>query len=158
MEASVIWAILAVLGVPLWVVAGGIAYMFLTNRRLRHRDGDVPVRARQAPGKRWRRGHGLWVGDVFAYRSSPSSWSESLDLVRSATLRELSPEETHLFRRLTNPVIAVLATDDRTFEVAAEGARSKVLLGPFSSRNAGAETRVVEHSMPSHPGSPAISA
>jgi hypothetical protein len=148
MEGSVIWAILAILGVPLWVIVGGIAYMALLNRHLRHRGGDIPVRARQAPGKRWRRGHGLWVGHVFAYRSSPSGWSESLDLVRSATLRELSPEDAHRFRRLANPVIAVLSTDDRTFEVATDGTRSRALLGPFNCGNAGVASRVREDPAP----------
>jgi hypothetical protein len=107
----VIWAILAILGVPLWVIVGGIAYMVLLNRRLRQREADISVRARQAPGKRWRRGHALWVGHVFAYRSSPSSWSESLDLVRSAALREVDAEDLHRLRHLANPVIAVLSTD-----------------------------------------------
>jgi hypothetical protein len=96
----VIWAILAILGVPLWLIVGGIAYMVLLNRRLRHREGDIPVRARHAVGTRWRRGHALWVGHVFAYRSSPSGWNESLDWIRSATLRGLSAEEAHQLRHL----------------------------------------------------------
>jgi hypothetical protein len=133
----VIWAILAVLGVPLWLIVGGIAYMVLLNRHLRHREGDVLVRARQAAGKRWRRGHALWVGHVFAYRSSPSGWNESLDWIRSATLRELSAAEAHQLRHLENPVLAVLLTgDDRTLEVAAAGVRRSALLGPFNPEGA----------------------
>jgi len=128
-----IWAILAILGVPLWVVAGGIAYMILLNRHLRHREGDMPVRARYPSGKRWRRGHAMWVGDVFAYRSSPSSWNESLDRVRSATLRELTAEEAHALRRVDDPIVAVLTADDQTIEVAAAGAQENALLGPFAA-------------------------
>ncbi|MCX6374405.1 MAG: hypothetical protein NTX16_15290 [Actinobacteria bacterium] len=128
-----IWAILAILGVPLWVIAGGIAYMILLNRHLRHREGDMPVRARYATGKRWRRGHAVWVGDVFAYRSSPSSWNESLDLVRSATLRELTVEEAHALRRLDGPIVAVLSTDGHAIEVAAAGSQKDALLGPFAA-------------------------
>jgi hypothetical protein len=128
----VIWAILAILGVPLWLIVGGIAYMVLLNRHLRHREGDIPVRARHAAGKRWRRGHALWVGHVFAYRSSPSGWNESLDWIRSATLRELKAEEAHQLRHLENPVLAVLLTgDDRTLEAAVEGVKKDALLGPF---------------------------
>jgi hypothetical protein len=128
-----IWAILAILGVPLWVIAGGIAYMVLLNRHLRHRKGDMPVRARYASGKRWRRGHALWVGDVFAYRSSPSSWSESLDRVGSATLRELTAEEAHALRRVDDPMVAVLSTDGQTIEVSAAGSQKDALLGPFAA-------------------------
>jgi hypothetical protein len=128
-----IWALLAILGVPLWVIAGGIVYMILLNRHLRHREGDMPVRARYASSKRWRRGHAVWVGDVFAYRSSPSSWNESLDRVRTATLRELTAEEAHALRRVGDPIVVVLATDDRTIEVAAAGSQKDALLGPFAA-------------------------
>ena len=131
-----IWAILAILGVPLWVVVGGIAYMLLLNRHLRHRRADLPVRVRSAPGKRWRRGHALWVGHVFAYRSSPSSWSESLDWISSVTLRELSSQEARQLRRLPSPVIAVLNSEDRALEVATAGTRVEALLGPFSENRA----------------------
>ena len=128
-----IWAILAILGVPLWVIAGGIAYMVLLNRHLRHRKGDMPVRARYASGKRWRRGHAVWVGDVFAYRSSPSSWNESLDRVRFATSRELTAEEAHALKRLDHPVVVVLTADDHTIEIAASGSQKDALLGPFAA-------------------------
>jgi hypothetical protein len=115
------------------VIAGGIAYMILLNRHLRHREGDLPVRARYASGKRRRRGHALWVERVFAYRSSPSSWNESLDRVRSAVLRALSAEEAHALRRLESPIVAVLTADDQTIEVAAAGSQKDALLGPFAA-------------------------
>ena len=93
----------------------------------------MPVRARYKSGKRWRRGHAVWVGDVFAYRSSPSSWNESLDQVRSATLRELTAEETHALKRLDDPVVVVFTADDRTIEVATAGSQKDALLGPFTA-------------------------
>jgi hypothetical protein len=128
-----IWAILAILGVPLWVIVGGIAYMILLNRHLRHRRGDMPVRARYAAGKRWRRGHAVWVGEVFAYRNSPSSWNESLDRVSSAISREPSAEEAHALRRVVDPVVVVFTADARTFEVAVGGSQKDALLGPFAA-------------------------
>ena len=42
-----IWAILAALGVPLWLCAIGIFMLLFNNRRLRKRYGDVPVRVRR---------------------------------------------------------------------------------------------------------------
>jgi hypothetical protein len=69
-----IWAILVLLGVPLWLCAMGILALLLRNRGLRRRPGNVPVRVLRR--KRWSRGHGVWVSDVFAWRGSPAAWQE----------------------------------------------------------------------------------
>jgi hypothetical protein len=61
-----VWAILAFLGVPLWVCAAGITVLILENRSLRKRPGDIPVRVLRPGKKRWTRGHAVWVSDVFA--------------------------------------------------------------------------------------------
>ncbi len=41
-----VWAILALLGVPLWICAAGITVLVLKNRGLRNRPGDIPVRVK----------------------------------------------------------------------------------------------------------------
>src|SRR5512132_4168566 len=75
---DMIWAILALLGVPLWLCAIGIFALVFRNRTLRRRHGNLPVRVRR-PGKtRWTRGHAIWISDVFAWRGSPAAWSEDL--------------------------------------------------------------------------------
>ena len=66
-----IWAILALLGVPLWLCALRILTAVVQNRKLRKRYGDIPVRVRRAGKKRWTRGHAIWVSDVFAWRGRP---------------------------------------------------------------------------------------
>jgi hypothetical protein len=129
----VIWIILAFLGVPLWLCVGGIVYLLLLNRRLRKRQGDISVRVRHAPGERWGRGHAIWVGDVFAFRSSPSGWSESLDLIRSARPRELTADDAHHLRHVEDPIVALLSGDDRTIEVASAGSQKDAVLGPFKT-------------------------
>ena len=56
-----IWAILALLGVPLWLCAVGITVIVFRNRGLRKRYGDIPVRVKQ-PGSAldaWPRGLGI---------------------------------------------------------------------------------------------------
>ena len=88
-----IWAILAVLGVPLWLCALGIFMVILQNRKLRKRYGDIPVRVRRSGKRRWTRGHAIWVSDVFAWRGSPAAWDEDLLRVGGATLRAADPEE-----------------------------------------------------------------
>ena len=69
----VIWAILLLLGVPLWVCATGILVLVLRNRSLRKRAADIPMRLRIDAKGRWHRGHGLWVHDVLGFRGSPAA-------------------------------------------------------------------------------------
>ena len=73
-----IWALLAMVGVPLWLCAIGIFALVLPEQ--------VPAAtARRHPGPgaargktRWIRGHAVWVSDVFAWRGSPAAWQEDL--------------------------------------------------------------------------------
>ncbi len=129
-----IWAILAALGVPLWLCAIGIFMLLFNNRRLRKRYGNVPVRVRRPGKKRWTRGHAIWVSDVFAWRGSPAAWNEELLWVRAATPRAADPEERKKLHRLGDePAIAKLeAADAETVEVAAAPEQASALLGPFA--------------------------
>lgn len=131
-----IWAILAAIGVPLWLCAIGIGMLLFNNRRLRTRYGDVPVRVRRPGKKRWTRGHGIWVSDVFAWRGSPAAWSEELLWVSDATARAASREERKKLHRLGDePAIATfVAADGETVEVAAAPEQASALLGPFARR------------------------
>jgi len=101
----VIWAILALLGVPLWFCAVGILVLVFRNRGLRKRATDIPMRLRVDAKGRWHRGHGLWVHDVLGFRGSPAAWNEALLWAASGTTRELTAKEAHKFRRLDQPVV-----------------------------------------------------
>jgi len=129
----VIWAILALLGVPLWLCALGILTVVFRNRRLRKRHGDVPVRVRPSGAKRWTRGHGIWVSDVFAWRGSPAAWKEDLLHISSVTLRVADAGESKGLHRLGDaPAIATLTDfEGGAFEVASAAHHSSVLAGPF---------------------------
>ena len=128
-----IWAILALIGVPLWLCAIAILSLVVRNRGLRKRRGNVSVRLRKAPGKRWIRGHGIWVHDVFAFRSSPAGWSEALVWVSSAATREPTPDDGHKLRHLDRPVVAAFAVEGgATIELASGGVDQAALLGPFA--------------------------
>lgn len=128
----VIWVILAALGVPLWLCAVGILTFFLRNRSLRKRRGDVPVRLRSEPKKRWRRGHAVWAHDVFSFRASPAAWNESLLWTTGADIREATPEERKRLHRLgDNPVIATFTLfDGGTVEAAAAAGFRAAVAGP----------------------------
>jgi hypothetical protein len=130
----VIWAILALLGIPLWLVAIGILMLVLNNRRLRKRPDDIPVRVLRPGKKRWTRGHAIWVSNVFAWRASPAGWSEDLLEVSDVAARPATPEEHEKLHRLADdPAIASLAlAGGGTLEVAARPEHRSSLLGPFS--------------------------
>src|SRR4030081_772002 len=98
--AGMIWAILAALGVPLWLCAAGILTFVLRNHSLRKRGGDIAVRLRTAPDKRWRPGHALWVHDVLSFRALPAGWSESLLWTTAITVREANEHERKKLHRI----------------------------------------------------------
>lgn len=133
-----IWAVLVLLGVPLWLCALAILVLVLRNRGLRRRPGNLPVRVLRPGRRRWTRGHAVWVSDVFAWRGSPASWSEGLVLVRSVTVRDPEPAERKALRRLgDDAVVAVLATaDGDPLVVAAGGGDRPTLPGPFGAPEA----------------------
>jgi hypothetical protein len=128
----VIWAILAFLGVPLWLCIVGILAI-LNNRKLRKRPGDIPVRVRRPGKKRWTRGHAIWVSDVFAWRGGPAAWNENLVQVVGVTPRTPDVEERKKLHRLGDGFsIATLATaKGEILEVAARPEDHKALPGPF---------------------------
>jgi hypothetical protein len=95
-----VWAILVLLGIPLWLCAAGITITLVRNRSLRKRHGDIPVRVKRSGKTRWTRGHAVWVSDVFAWRGSPAAWSEGIVQVSGVTLRSPSDQEMHKLRRL----------------------------------------------------------
>jgi hypothetical protein len=131
-----IWVILAALGVPLWLCAGAIVTLILRNRSLRKRSGDISIRWRTAPDKRWRRGHALWVHDVLSFRASPAGWSESLVWTTALSLRDATAEERKKLHRLGDrPVIALVALQPGdTVEAAAEA--RETLIGPYAEAGA----------------------
>ena len=127
-----IWAILALLGVPLWLCAIAILILVLRNRGLRKRALNIPMRLRVDATGRWHRGHGLWTHDVLAFRGSPAAWEEGLLWVTGVTTRELTPEEAHKFRRLDHPVVVTLTVaDGPNAEAVTARQHRERLLGPF---------------------------
>jgi hypothetical protein len=128
-----IWAILALLGVPLWLCALAIGMLIVRNRKLHGRVGNVSVRFRSGPGKRWTRGNAVWIHDVFAFRGFPAAWKETLFWVASADTRTATGENAHKLRRLDRAVIATLTGEGGgPIEVAGSSDQVALMLGPFA--------------------------
>jgi hypothetical protein len=130
-----IFAILALLGVPLWLCAIGILVILMRNRKLRKRHGNIPVRVKRSEKKRWTRGHAIWVSDVFAWRGSPGVWREDLVQVMGVTLRDPDAEERKKLRHLGDgfPIATLFIAEGETLEVAAGTEERGALLGPFEA-------------------------
>jgi hypothetical protein len=127
-----IWAILALVGVPLWLIAIALATLILRNRALRNRPGNIPSRMRRPGKRRFARGHGVWVHDVFAFRGSPAAWREALLGAEHVTPSRLTDDERHHLRRLgPDPFVALIDSGEGSFEVACAAEHSKDLAGPF---------------------------
>lgn len=128
-----IWAILAALGVPLWIIALALLGIFLRNRKLRRRLGNIPVRIRR-PGKaRWKRGHAVWVSDVFAWRGSPASWSEDVVQVVGVCLYAPDEEQRKQLHRMGDDIVIgrLSLAGGSSIEVAALDEHLTKLPGPF---------------------------
>jgi hypothetical protein len=141
-----IWAILALLGVPLWLCAIAITVLVFRNRALRKRYGDIPVRVLRSGKKRWIRGHAIWVSDVFAWRASPASWKEGLEQVTDASLHEHVDAQTakKLHRLGDSPVVAALTlVGGAVIEIAARREHGFALMGPFAKQPGDADPRVL---------------
>ena len=130
-----IWAILAMIGIPLWLCAAGLSVLVLRNRSLRHRPGNLQVRRRRPGKSAWTRGHGVWVHDVFAFRGSPAAWAESLIAVGDAvTLSPTESDRKKLKRLGSSPLIARLVDDDgEHVDFATTSDHAVDLLGPFAA-------------------------
>jgi hypothetical protein len=130
-----IWAILALLGVPLWFCALGISVLVLRNRKLRKRPGSVPVRVRADGNGRWHPGHGFWIHDVFAFRGSPAAWNERLVQVATAAAEPATEEQKKGLHRIgDSPVVATFElVPTGSLQLAAHGDDASLLLGPFNN-------------------------
>ncbi len=129
-----IWAILAALGVPLWLCAAGILTLILRNHALRKRPGNVPVRARPSKTKRWSPGHGVWIHDVFAFRGLPAAWKETLVWAENASAREATEQERKKLHRIgeTPVVVTLTLREGGTIELATQADHKDDLMGPFA--------------------------
>src|SRR6478672_683444 len=135
-----IWAILALLGVPLWLCATGIVALVYRNRSLRKRHGDIPVRVQRAGRTRRTRGHAVWVSDVFAWRGSPAAWSEDLFEVTAARIGALEPADLKKLHRLgEHPAVVTLTPDEgEPVRVAVTSEHREAVLGPYGTPVPGA--------------------
>lgn len=60
-----IWALLALLGVPIWIIVGVLGAAVVSRRRFQQTEGVFPVRIRTSVHEKFqRKAHARWVHDV----------------------------------------------------------------------------------------------
>jgi hypothetical protein len=133
-------ALAALLGVPLWFIAAVLAFQLRRARGIKRRPGNVPNRSKAIAEERWRRGHGVWVHDVFAWVAAPPSLKEYLGWVTRVEQRAPTAGEAKRFRRLgADPLVLTLHTAaGPAYELAVAGAHRDKALGPFADEGASA--------------------
>jgi hypothetical protein len=126
-----IWAILALLGVPLWLCALGITVLVFRTRAIKGRPGNMTVRVRRPGRSRWTRANAVWVSDVFVWRASPAAWAEDVRQVNAVSSRTATPDEHAKLRRLGDDIAVVTLTyaDGATLDVAGPPGERTWLLG-----------------------------
>jgi hypothetical protein len=145
----VIWAILALLGVPLWLCAIAITVLVFRNRTLRKRYGDIPVRVLRSGKKRWIRGHAIWVSDVLPGGQAPqvgTKGSNRSQTVTDASLHEhVDAQTAKKLHRLgdTAVVPSLTLVGGAVIEIAARREHSSALMGPFARQPADAGHKVL---------------
>jgi hypothetical protein len=134
-------ALLAVLGVDLWVVVVLLAVV-LTRRRWVSRQpgafkGAIRVTEGEVPGlgTRWRRGYGRWVRDILVWTRAPFLFRNELVLAEALAGEARAAEPGEVRRLGKDPAVVRLVVDGGArVEVAASAGGRAQVPGPFAER------------------------
>jgi hypothetical protein len=83
----VIWALLAILGVPIWLVVGVLAGALVSRRRFQAQPEVFRLKEREAEQAKWprRTAHGRLIHDVFIVNSGLALVRTTVRGIRSVT-------------------------------------------------------------------------
>jgi Protein of unknown function (DUF2550) len=137
-------ALLAVLGVNLWVIVALLAVVLTRKRWVSHQPGAfkgaIRVIKGDVPGLRpkWKRGYGRWVRDILVWTKTPLLFRNELVLADglASEPRDAKPGEV---RRLgKHPAVVRLVVDGGArIEVAASADEQERAPGPFAEGRGG---------------------
>ena len=133
-----VWALLAILGVPIWLIVGALAVLLFNRRRVKRLPGAFacklrPLNADPSPAGKFSRvsSVGLWAHDVLAVQ-------RGLGLIRTRLLPAASVEGPHpvaadTIKGLGESVQSIVITldDGSQVEVAGNAEATALLVGPL---------------------------
>jgi hypothetical protein len=145
--SAMIWALLAILGVPLWLVVGALGAALLNRRSVKAVPGTMRGRIRVTSGSvpgfnpRWPRSscYAFWVRDVLVVRAGfamvrtrllPASSADEIERRHLPELKRLGPEQV---------VLGLELDSGSTIELAVSAAERSELPGPFLLAEGGSE-------------------
>ncbi len=108
-----VWALLAILGVPIWLIVGVLLAALRSRRTFRRQPGVVRVNVRPASADAWPRlpSYARVIHDVIVMTSGLALVRTTVHGVREATVL---PDVSGQVRGLTDPVVLALTYDDGT--------------------------------------------
>jgi hypothetical protein len=145
--AIMIWALLALLGVPIWLLVGGLGATLLNRRavkatpdvfrcKVRVTSGSVPHLGAKWPRTSY---YAFWVRDVLIVRTGVTLMRTE-PLAVTCALDDLDDRPRDGLRRLgpKATVLPLRLADDSSIEVAALASAEVLLIGPYLLAERGA--------------------
>ncbi|MGI9624250.1 MAG: hypothetical protein ACR2PK_15555 [Acidimicrobiales bacterium] len=120
-----LWALLAFLGIPLWIIASLLVGALLSRRHFRGQEGVLPVVLREV-GEDWpsRPGYGRYVHHVLIVNQGLAQVRTSILVVEEAAPLDLGDQT---FKKIENPVGFTLKLEDGAeYEIAVDGATNPI--------------------------------
>ncbi len=140
-----IWIILAALGIPIWLVLGGLAATLVSRRSFKRRPGVFPVKLRVVSGEvaalkdSWPRrgGYAWWVHDVLLVQHGPALLRTDALAVAGVT-QTISSRGADEIRGLGDaPLVMTLELDGgASIELGAPSDFRGTMVGPFEETSA----------------------
>ncbi len=132
-------ALLAVLGVDLWVIVALLAVV-LTRKRWVSRQpgafkGAIRVTQGDVPGlkAKWRRGYGRWARDILVWTKAPFLFRTELVLAEALAGQARAAKTGEVRRLGKHPAVVPLVVDGGArIELAASAAAQEQARGPFA--------------------------
>ncbi len=132
-------ALLAVLGVNLWVIVALLAVVLTRKRWVSHQPGAfkgaIRVIEGDAPGlhAKWKRGYGRWVRDILVWTKTPFLFRNELVLADALAGEARAAKPGEVRRLGKHPVVVPLAVEGGArVEVAASADGRERAAGPFA--------------------------
>ena len=130
-----IWALLALLGIPIWLILGALAAAFFTRRNFKAKPGVFPLRVREIeagePGKWGGKLYARWVHDVLlANKGIGLNLTAAYPVASSAATAPPDPSECKGFG---DDLVSVTVQTDSgtTYELGTAREYLELLVQPF---------------------------
>ncbi|MGZ5297028.1 MAG: hypothetical protein ACXWEZ_08905 [Actinomycetota bacterium] len=148
---SMIWILLAALGIPLWMVVGALVGTLLSRRAFKREPGVFPAKLRSRSGdiktlkSTWKRrpAYARWVHDVLLVQHGVAL-AQTVALPIATARGAIASDDSGEIKGLgENPLVMTLALDTgASLDLAAPAKARDTMAGPFGEVPPATERRV----------------